>query len=327
MERARAIFFGSGEFAVPVLEALAAAREVVLVGVVGTPPRPAGRRAVPTATPVARAAAALGCPLLVPEGLRDSAVVAEIAALSPDIGILSDYGKIVPPAILDLPAHGILNLHPSLLPRHRGATPIAAAILAGDAETGVTLFRMDPGMDTGPVVAAERVMLSGGEDGPGLEARLAVVAAGLLRRSLGPWLRGELPAVPQPAAGATVTQPLRRDDGRLDPRLPAANLERQVRAYRPWPGTWLATEAGRLAVLRTAVGEEREAGRSTAGDACRPTAGASPGTVVADGPGLALVAGDGRLLQLLEVQPAGGRAMDGAAFRRGRPGVVGTVVG
>jgi methionyl-tRNA formyltransferase len=319
VEGVRAVFFGSGLFAVPILEALATAPEVTIVGVVSTPPRPAGRRAVPTETPVAGVAAGLGCPVLVPERLRDAAAVAAIAGLAPAVGILSDYGRIVPQAMLDLPAHGILNLHPSLLPRHRGASPIPATIVAGDPETGVTLFRMDAGMDTGPIVAVERVALWGDEDAPGLESRLAGVAAGLLRRSLGPWLRGELAAVPQPEAGATVTRLLGREDGRLDPRLPAAALERRVRAYRPWPGTWLTTTAGRLAVLRAALGNGAEATGARHGVA--------PGTIVADGPGLAVVAGDGRLLRLLEVQPAGGRAMDGAAFRRGRPGIVRTIAG
>lgn len=317
VDRARAIFFGSGGFAVPALEALAVAPEAALVAVVSVPARPVGRRSIATATPVARAAASLGVPLLTPGRLRDPAVVAEIAALAPEVGILSDYGTIVPAAILDLPAHGILNLHPSLLPRHRGATPIPATILAGDAATGVTLFRMDPGMDTGPVVAMERVTLSGTEDAPGLEATLAGVAAGLLRRALGPWLRGELAAAPQAIDGVTVTRPLRREDGRLDPCLPAAALERQVRAYRPWPGTWLTTAAGRLSVLRAAVGEARSGAAS-------PGPASAPGALVADGAGLALVAGDGRQLRLLAVQPAGGRPMDGAAFRRGRPGIAGT---
>ncbi|MBP1704745.1 MAG: methionyl-tRNA formyltransferase fmt [Chloroflexi bacterium] len=319
MERARAVFFGSGEFAVPVLQALAAAPEVKLVGVVSTPPRPAGRRAVPTATPVARAVETLGCPLQLPARLRDPAAVAAIAALEPDLGILSDYGRIVPRAILDLPDRGILNLHPSLLPRHRGASPIPATILDGDAATGVTLFRMDEGMDTGPIVAVERLALSGREDAPALERRLAEMAAVLLSRSLGPWLRGELAAVPQPADGVTVTRLLRREDGRLDPRRAAPVLERQVRAYRPWPGTWLETEAGRLGVLQ---------GTLAPGDGV--SGGVPPaavGTLVPDGPGLALVAGDGGLLRLLEVQPAGGRVMDGAAFRRGHPRIVGTVVG
>ncbi|HEY5495882.1 MAG TPA: methionyl-tRNA formyltransferase, partial [Candidatus Limnocylindrales bacterium] len=236
-EPARAIFFGSGAFAVPVLEALAAACEVRLVAVVTAPPRPVGRARVLRRTPVGERAVALGLPLLTPERLRDASVVAVVAALHPEIGVLADYGKLLPQAILDLPQRGILNLHPSLLPRHRGATPVPAAILEGDAQSGVSLFRMDAGMDTGPIVAAEAVALSGDEDAPGLEARLAAVGAGLLGRSLGPWLRGALPAIAQSPDRMSVTRPFRREDGRLDPARPAAALERQVRACRPWPGT------------------------------------------------------------------------------------------
>ena len=213
--------------------------------------------------------------------------------------------------MLDLPPHGILNLHPSLLPRHRGATPIPAAILAGDRETGVSLFRMDPGMDTGPLLAVERTALGPAEDAPAVEARLAGLAAGLLARAIGPYLRGELAARPQAADGVTVTRPLAREDGRLDPGRPALELERQVRAFRPWPGSFIDLADGRLAVLRA------EAGEGSAGDV--------PGTVVADGPGIALATGRGRL-RLLEVRPAGGRAMDGSAYRRGRPAVVGARV-
>lgn len=265
-----------------------------------------------TPTPVAFAGAELEAPVLRPERLGSPEEVAALAALRPDVGILADYGRLLPPAILDLPAHGILNLHPSLLPRHRGATPVAAAILAGDVETGVTLFRMDAGMDTGPIVAAERLALAGNETAPDLERTLADVAATLLARSLGPWLRGELPAADQAAEGVTSTRPFRREDGRLDPALPARDLERMVRALLPWPGTFLETVTGRLAVLAVAIGE---------GSA---VAAAPAGTLVAEGDGLALVAGDRRLLRLLRVQPAGGRPMDGAAFRRGRPDLLGS---
>ena len=295
------------------LEALLVAPEVTLVGVVTAPPRPAGRKAAPRATPVGERALGLGLPILAPLRLRDDTFGGQLAALRPALGILADYGKLLPAAILDLPRHGILNLHPSLLPRHRGATPIPAAILEGATETGVSLFRMDAGMDTGPIIATERVALSGGEDAPELETRLAAIAAGLLQRALGPWLDGALRAIPQGEDGASVTRSLRRDDGRLDPALPAATLERQVRAYRPWPGTFLEWPEGRLAVLRAGV----VAGR----------AGDEPGLLVADGPaGLALATARGRL-RILELQQAGGRAMDAATFLRGRPGLVGTRVG
>lgn len=312
MARARTVFFGSGAFAVPVLEAVAAAAELSLEAVVTAPPRPAGRRAVLASTAVGARAAAMGLPLVTPERLRDPAFLEALAALGPVVGVLADYGKLLPTAVLDLPHHGILNLHPSLLPRHRGATPIPAAILAADAETGVSLFRMDPGMDTGPLVASERTPLDPGEDAPHLEARLARLAASLLARSIGPYLRGEIASRPQPEVGVTLTRPLERGDGSLDATLPAAILERRVRALRPWPGTYLELPEGRLAVLRAAVGD------AVAGDV--------RGTLVADGDGLALAAGTGRLV-LLEVRPAGGRPMDGPAYRRGRPAAVGSRVG
>ena len=285
----------------------------MLVAVVTAPPRPVGRSGSLGRTPVGERAASLGVPVLAPERLRDPSVLAGIAALHPEIGVLADYGKLLPEAILGIPPHGILNLHPSLLPRHRGATPIPAAIVEGDAETGVSLFRMDAGMDTGPVVATESVALAGDEVAPGLEGRLASVAAALLGRSLGPWLRGDLPAIQQSRERVSVTRPFRREDGRLDPSRSAALLEREVRAYQPWPGTFLQTPAGRVAVLRAEVAPAR--------------AGDEPGCLVHDGgSGLALVTADGRL-RLLEVQPAGRRRMDGPALVRGRPGLVGARVG
>jgi methionyl-tRNA formyltransferase len=311
VERARTVVFGSGAFAVPILEAVITAPELSLVAVVTAPARAAGRHADLTPTALASRAESLEVPLLTPERLRDPAFLDLVGAMRPDVGILADYGKILPGALLGLPGHGILNLHPSLLPRHRGATPIPAAILAGDAVTGVSLFRMDPGMDTGPLVAVERLDLEPGEDAPAAEVRLAALAARLLARAIGPYLRGELVARPQPADGVTVTRPLAREDGRLDPALPAAELERRVRALRPWPGTFVDFAGGRLAVLRAAVGQGSEAD--------------VPGTIAAHGQGVALATADGRLL-LLEVRPAGGRAMDGAAYRRGRPDAVGSRV-
>ena len=226
--------------------------------------------------------------------------------------MLADYGRIVPPELLDL-RFGAVNLHPSLLPRHRGATPIPAAILAGDTETGVTLIRMDAGVDTGPIVAVERSTLGADDTAPAVEARLAITAAGVLARALDPWLDGELAARPQPEAGASLSRPLRRADGILDPRQPARLLERRVRALQPWPGTFFEAGDGRVVVLRAGVGP------SDVDD--------EPGHLVADAAGLALGTAEGRLL-LLEVQPAGGRPMSGEAFLRGRPAILGrSIVG
>ncbi len=302
---------GSGSFALPVLSALVGSPAVEVAGVVTPPDRPAGRRGLLTPVPVAVEARRLGLPLLQPERLRAPETAAEIAGLRPELGVLADFGRIVPPGILEIPRHGILNVHPSLLPRHRGATPVPATILAGDPMAGVTVIRMDAGLDTGPVIDRRAWPLAGTETAPELEARAAGEGAALLAEVIGPYLRGERRPTPQ-AGEATLTRPLRRDDGRLDPTRSAVELERQVRAHQPWPGSFVETAAGRLSILRAAV------------DA-RP-AGDPAGALVADDAGLALATADGRLL-LLEVRPAGGRPMAGAAYRRGHPGVIGRLVG
>lgn len=298
-------------FAVAILEELLADPTVEVIGVVSAPDRPAGRGGEVRAVPVAALARQRGLALLQPARLRAIEPVEAIVGLRPDLGVLADYGQIVPVALLDAPARGMLNLHPSLLPRHRGATPIPAAILAGDRETGVSLFRMDAGLDTGPLIATEAVPLAGTETAPGLEAALAAVAAGLLHRSLGPWLRGELEARLQPAAGATLSRPLRRGDGRLDPERPAVELERKVRAYLGWPGSYLETSAGRLVVWRASV---------------VPHLDVPAGMIVVSGPGLALGTSSGSL-GLDEVQLPGGRRMSGAELRRGHSSLAGTPVG
>lgn len=311
--RARVVFIGTGPFAVPSLRRLAADPQVRIVGIVTAPPRPAGRGRKIARSPVHEAAEPLRLrPVHTPERLRAPASLRAVLSLAPDLAILADYGQLVPAPLLDLPL-GALNLHPSLLPRHRGASPIPATILAGDRETGVTLIRMDAGLDSGPILAVEPIALTGDESTPELEERLAAVAAELLARSLGPWLRGELTARPQPPTGVTTTRPLRRDDGRLDPQRPAVELERQVRAYQPWPGSWLETPVGRIAVWRAEATDQDSASSET------------PGTLVADADGFALVTAEGRL-RLLEVQPAGRNRMTGASFRRGRPSVAGAKV-
>ena len=302
-ERTRTVFLGSGAFGVPSLRALVGHPDIELLSVVTAPPRPVGRRAVLTPTPIGALAAELDLPLLTPERLRSAESVAAILALEPGLAVLADYGQIVPPPLLDLP-HGALNLHPSALPRWRGASPIPATIVAGDAETAVTLMRMDAGLDTGPIVARVLVPVPGGEVAPHLEARLAEVAAALLAESLGPWLRGELVPAAQATDGMTLTRPLRREDGRLDPLRPAAALEREVRAYQPWPGSFLEVDGDRLVVTAASVAPAEP--------------GDEPGGVVGHGRGgVALVTSAGRLV-LEQVTPAGRRSMTGGDWSRGR---------
>jgi methionyl-tRNA formyltransferase len=310
-DRARTIFFGSGSFAVPILDALVGDPRLDVIAVVTAPDRPAGRGRSLTRTPVADRAAALRLPLLQPARIRNPEAIAELAALQPDLGVLADYGQIVPRAVLDLPPGGILNVHPSLLPRHRGATPIPATIAEGDDRAGVTIIRMDDGIDTGPIVARQSWPLSGTERAPALEADAARQGAELLIRTIEPWLAGTTPAIAQTSAGATVTRPFRRDDGRLEPSRPAVTLERLVRALQPWPGTFLETPAGRLAVRAASVAPSEAADR--------------PGTLVRHGDRLALATAEGRLV-LDEVQLAGRRAVGGAEFLRGQARLVGADV-
>jgi methionyl-tRNA formyltransferase len=304
--RVRTVFLGSGAFGAPSLRRVAEHPDIELVGVVTAPARRAGRRQELTPTPIETEARSLGLePLLAPERLRAPDSIASVLALEPSLAVLVDYGQIVPPAILDL-AHGALNVHPSLLPRHRGATPMPAAILSGDKATGVTVIRMDTGIDTGPIVAQERIPLDGTETTAELEQRLSVLGAELLQRTLGPWLAGALKPLPQDEGSATLTSPLRREDGRLRSSVPARDLERQVRAYTPWPGSFVETPVGRLIVHAASVDDE---------------AAGPVGTI--DPVGLNTI--DGRLA-FVRVQPAGGRAMPWDDYLRGGAKVVGSSI-
>ncbi len=303
--RVRTVYLGSGAFGAPSLRALVAHPRIQLVGVITAPPRPVGRKQVLTPTPIHALADELGLgPVLTPQRLRAPESIAAILALEPALAVLADYGQIVPPALLDLP-HGALNLHPSLLPRWRGAIPVPATIREGDAEAGVTLMRMDAGLDTGDIVAQERHPLTGRETGPELEAAMAEAAGLLLARSLDAWLDGAIRPIPQAETGVapTLTRPLRREDGRLDPWAGAAALERLVRAYLPWPGTFIELDGERLI-----VGEAHTAPRAE---------GDVTGEIAREGRQPALVAADGRLV-LDTVTPPGRRPMPGADWLRGR---------
>jgi methionyl-tRNA formyltransferase len=308
----RTVFVGSGAFGAPIAEAVAGHPSIELVGVVSAPDRPAGRRHRVRRAPVAELAVANGWELLQPTRLRSDDAIARVRELDPALLLLADYGRIVPAALLELP-HGALNVHPSLLPRYRGASPIQATLLAGDDETGVTVIRMDAGVDTGPIVAQERTDVLGGETAPELEARLAAIGARVLVDALSPWLAGLITARPQPEEGATLTHVLQRSDGHVDWGHDAAAIERHVRAFQPWPGTWTSSPAGQLTIWRARVVDE---------DGRGPVPDAAPGTVVPLGHGLGVVTGSG-VLALEEVQLASGRRIRGEDLRNGHPGLVG----
>ena len=305
----RAVFFGSGGFAVPILDALFGMPGVRVEAVVSAPDRPVGRKAILTPTPVTARARELELPVLQPVRVRRTEAVEALRAIAPDLIVLADYGQLIPRSLLDLPPRGFLNLHPSALPRWRGAAPIPATILAGDNESAVTLMVVTEEMDAGPIVAVEPLEVRPDDTAVTLEERASVVAAELLRRALPEWLAGLIVARPQPADGVTMTRPLRREDGRLDPGRTAEELERQIRAYQPWPGGYLQTGDGRVIVWSA------------------HTAAAEPGDVagrfvVGAGGGLALATAKGRLA-LDEVQLAGKRRVSGAELRRGYPTLAG----
>jgi methionyl-tRNA formyltransferase len=304
----RTVFFGSGSFAVPILDALATLSGVRVEAVVSAPDRPVGRKAVITPTPVTARARELGLPVLQPVRVRRPEAVDSIAAFLPQLIVLADYGQLIPPVLLSSPVRGFLNLHPSALPRWRGAAPIPATILAGDTGTAVTLIVVTEEMDAGPIVAVEPLDVHPDDTAVALEERAAEAAARLLRRALPEWLAGRLQPRPQPDEGVTLTRPLRREDGLLDATRTAVQLERQVRAYQPWPGAYLEIELGRLIVWRARV------------VASEP--GDDPGRLVSTGrDGVGLATAEGRLL-LDEVQLAGKTRVSAAEFRRGYPKLV-----
>jgi methionyl-tRNA formyltransferase len=300
----RLAFMGSPDFAVPALRALVAAGHDV-AAVYCQPPRPAGRGQAVRRCPVHVAADALGLPVRTPARLkRDADAHAAFAALALDAAVVAAYGLILPAAMLDAPRRGCLNIHASLLPRWRGAAPIQAAILAGDDASGITIMRMDEGLDTGPMLLAESVPLGPHTTAAMLHDALAEIGARLVLRAL-----DDDPAPePQPAAGATYAPKLAREDGRIDWSRDAAFIDRQVRALNPWPGTFTHWAGATLKVL-----------------ACAPAAAAgTPGTVL-DGR-LTVACGQGAV-RLLRVQAPGGAAMDAAAFLRGHALPAGTVLG
>jgi methionyl-tRNA formyltransferase len=309
----RLAFMGTPEFALPSLTALAAAGHEIAC-VYSQPPRPAGRGHKDRATPVARLAAARGWPVRTPATLKDAAAAAAFADLGLDAGVVVAYGLILPKAILAAPRLGCLNLHASLLPRWRGAAPIQRAILAGDRETGVTVMQMAEGLDDGPILLQQAVPIGPQTTAATLHDALAAVGAELLVRALDGRAAGTLAARPQDEARATYAEKLRREEGRLDWRRPAAELARRVRALTPWPGAFVALPGGgRLKVL---AAEPVEAAGVVAGVA------EAPGTLL-DG-GFTVACGGGAL-RLAEVQKPGKAPVDGAAFLRGArlaPGAV-----
>jgi methionyl-tRNA formyltransferase len=307
MRRLRVVFMGTPEFAVPALDALIEAGHDV-AAVYCQPPRRAGRGKKERPSPVEDAARKRGLAVRTPKSLKNAEEQREFAALGADAAVVAAYGLLLPREILRAPRLGCINIHPSLLPRWRGAAPIPRAILAGDAETGVTIMQMDEGLDTGPMLLVERAPLTDDMTAGALGEKLAGIGARLTLAALEGLDSGTLAPKPQPAQGATYAAKLDPGEERLDWREDSQFLARKVRAFAPNPGTWFDLDGERIRVLAARAENARPA---------------APGTVLDDA--LLVACGTGALRPLI-VQRAGRAAMPADAFLRGRKVPSGTIL-
>ena len=299
----RTVFMGSPDFAMPVLKALASTLPVV--GVITQPDRPAGRGRVLTPPPIKILAQSLGIPVIQPERLREPAAMETLRAWSPELIVVAAFGQILRPAVLDLPPFGCINVHASLLPRWRGAAPIQAAILAGDDQTGVTIMRMDAGVDTGPIISQRSLPVLPNDTSASLSVRLAYLGADLLLEVLPGYLQGEMIPHPQDEAGAVYAPMLEKSAGLLDFTQPATHLARLVRAFNPWPGAYTFWNERPLIVhLAHAVAGMEPVGKHLIHSGL-------PAIATAEG-----------LLAMDMLQPAGKKPMSGAIFLQGARGWV-----
>jgi len=310
MSPLRLIFMGSPDFGVPVLSALIDAGHEIVCAYT-QPPRPAGRGHKERPCPVHAFAEARGIPVRTPKSLKKSEEEqAAFAALNADLAVTAAYGLILPKAVLDAPRLGCLNVHASLLPRWRGAAPIQRAILAGDAETGVTIMQVDEGLDTGPMLIAGRVPITAETTGGSLHDALAEVGARLIVEAVAGVAAGTLKPTPQPENDVTYAAKLEKAESRIDWSRPAVEIERQIRAFHPWPAAWFESGGKRIKALAATVVDGE--------------AGAAPGTVLDDI--LTISCGEGALC-IERVQREGKGPTDAVSFLRGYALPPGAVVG
>lgn len=295
----RVVFMGSPDFALTTLRSLANRYQVV--GVVTQPDRASGRGRELKAPPVKLLAQELNIPVMQPQKLREPEAMQQLQAWNPDLIVVAAFGQILKKDVLDMPKYGCINVHASLLPRWRGAAPINAAVLAGDEETGVTIMKMDVGLDTGPMLAMKHIRIRPDDTAGSLFNALSTLGADLLIETLPAYMDGKLTPQPQPEEGATYAPMLKKEDGRLDFTQPAVELERRIRAMNPWPGAWFEWDGNVLKVGRGIVGEAK--GKEVGS---RLIVEGRPAVRCADG-----------VLILEEVQPPGKKMMPGKAFLSG----------
>jgi methionyl-tRNA formyltransferase len=304
MRPLRIVFFGTPEFAVPGLRALIESRHPV-VALVSQPDRPKGRGQKLQPTPTKAVAEAAGIPVLQPTRLKEESFIGTLRASSPDLGVVAAYGRIIPDAVLAVPRLGMINIHASLLPKHRGAAPVHRAVIDGDPESGVTIMRVVTELDAGPMLAAVRVPIGRDERTPDIERALAHAGADLVVQVVDRLAEGTAVEVPQDHAAATYAHKIERHEGTVDWSLPAERIHNLVRGLQPWPLVAVSLDGQRILLHRTAITDERTS--------------AEPGTIVTAANGvLAVATGDGRLLRILELQPEGKRVMAVRDFLAGR---------
>ena len=289
---------GSPDFALPTLQSLA--KNYQVVGVVTQPDRASGRGRELKAPPVKLLAQELNIPVIQPQKLREPEAMQQLTEWNPDLIVVAAFGQILRKDVLDLPKYGCINVHASLLPRWRGAAPINAAVLAGDEETGVTIMKMDVGLDTGPMLAMKRIRIKPDDTAGSLFEALSTLGADLLIETLPAYMEGKLTPQLQPEEGATYAPMLKKEDGLLDFTQPAVDLERRVRAMNPWPGAWFEWNGAPLKVHKAHVGQ----GKAEAGERLieqnQPAVGAGGGVLILD-----------------EVQPPSKKPMNGKSFLAG----------
>lgn len=305
----RIIFMGTPRFGQMILEALIGHYEIAAV--VTQPDRPAGRGRKPVVSPVKASALAHGLLVLQPPKVRQPEVVQQLRALAPAVIVVAAFGQILPSSVLSVPPHGCINVHASLLPRHRGAAPIPAAILAGDVQTGVTIMLMDEGMDTGPILSQAAIPILSDDTTASLTERLGCLGGQLLLDTLPRWLAGEITPQKQDEQGVTYSRLLRKEDGRIDWSEPAEFIARKCRAYYPWPTAFTFWDGRELKILRA--------------HAVPLQSTEMPGKVVLADSDVAVVTGEG-LIILEEVQLAGKRPLAIQEFVRGQRSFVGALL-
>jgi methionyl-tRNA formyltransferase len=311
--KVRTVFMGTPQFAVTILESLLQ-NSCQVLSVYTQPDKPAGRGRPVVFSPVKKLALERQIPVIQPETFKSSEVVEKLASLQPELIIVAAFGAILPPEVLSLPKFACLNVHPSLLPRHRGPSPVADTILYGDELAGVTIMLMDAGMDSGPILAQEKVGISFMNTTGSLSSKLADVGARLLLETLPKWLGGEIKPQAQDESQATYSKLITSKDAEIDWHLSAVELWRRVRAYNPWPICYTWCQGKRLKIHRTIP--------------CGDVADGGVGEVVAlaEPPGVGVVTGDG-ILGLCEVQLEGKREMSVEDFVRGKRDFIGCVLG